>query len=81
MLQFLNRLKQNMAFFDNSVCWEDNDKMVISMDQVVEEKDPLNCVTWNVFLSLSWREFVAEFVTRNIKSLFMKPQEFLQLPA
>src|SRR6218665_1392018 len=37
-----------MAFFDNSVCWENNGKMVRAMDQVVEEKDPLNCVTLNV---------------------------------
>jgi len=37
-----------MAFFDNSVCWDNNDKMVRVMDQVVEEKDPLNCVTLNV---------------------------------
>jgi len=37
-----------MTFFDNSVCWETNDKMVRAMDQVDEEKDPLNRVTLNV---------------------------------
>jgi len=37
-----------MAFFDNSVFWENNDKMVRAMDQVDGEKDPLNHVTLNV---------------------------------
>ena len=36
---------------------------------------------WMSFLSLSWKKFVADCVTRNIKSLLTKPQEFLQLPA
>jgi len=37
-----------MAFFDNSVCWKTNDKMVRAMDQADEEKDPLNRDTLNV---------------------------------
>src|SRR6218665_90600 len=50
MLQFLKpvQLKQNMAFFDNSVCWGNNDKKARAMEQVDEEKDPHNCVTLNI---------------------------------
>ena len=75
-----------MAFFDNSVCCETNDKMVREMDQVDGERDPLKRVTLNdISVAQLGNKSVADFVTKNIIiSSFTKlrlPQEFLQFPA
>ena len=62
-----------MAFFDNSVCCETNDKLVKAMDQVDLEKHSLGHATLNV-ISVAQLEnkSVTDFVTRNINSLFTK---------
>ena len=60
-----------MAFFDNSVFCETNDKMVRAVEEVEVEKAPLKNVTLNV-ISVAQLEnkSVADFVTRHIKSSY-----------
>src|SRR6218665_2518669 len=70
-----------MAFFDNSICWENNAKMVRAMDQVVEEKDPLNCVTLNGISVTQLERICSRLCNKKHQIIVLKPQEFLQWPA
>jgi len=84
-LWYLSEKLVGLAFFDSSVCCEIKDKMVTAMDQVDGENDPPKRVKLNEVCSAEVEnKSVADFVTKNTKSVFTKlglPQTFLQLPA
>jgi hypothetical protein len=84
-LWYLSQKLVGLALFDSSVCCEIKDKMVTAMDKVDGENDPPKRVKLNEVSSAEVEnKSVADFVTKNTKSVFTKlrlPQTFLQLPA
>lgn len=84
-LWYLSEKLVGLAFFDSSVCCEIKDKMVTAMDTVDGENDPPKRLKMKKVSSAEVENnSVADFVTKNTKTLFTKlrlPQTFLQLPA
>ena len=74
-----------LAFFDNSINCEIKDRMVTKLSEVEGDDDPPKRVKLKeISLSALGNKSVADFVTKNSKSLLTKlrmPQGFLQLPA
>ena len=79
-LWYLSEMVVGLAFFDSSVCSEIKDKMVTAMVEVDGEDKPLQRVKLNdISLINLENKSVADFVTKNTKSIFTKlrlPQEF-----
>lgn len=84
-LWYLSEKLVGLAFFDSGVSCEVKDKMVKAMAEVGGEDNPPNRVKLNAMsMEVLNNKSVADFITKNTKSLFTKlrlPVEFLQLPA
>jgi len=81
-LWYLSEELVGLSFFDNNVVPEIKDRMVSAMEDIDGDEDPPKRI--DVTLNMLGDKSVADFTTKNTRSLFHKlslPQGFLQIPA